>query len=205
MKNKFISLFVGFLLAIFVIMPLCGASPPEDFRIVTLGTELYDLTPNMSKLLGSPKQKGVVVVNVFSGSPAEAAGIKTGDIILELNGKKYRDYSAVPKAIATSPSTELQFKIYRQGQVLFVSSTPIEPQKIENPAFQNYFEKNFHYSQLIRACQGNLFNKQAVYWYVRQMEQILMELELTVGNNLLRQEKYNSLKRQLKSIRARVR
>jgi membrane-associated protease RseP (regulator of RpoE activity) len=52
-----------------------------------LGVELTELTPELRSHFGAPDNAGVMVAHVQSGSPADKAGLKVGDIITGLDGK----------------------------------------------------------------------------------------------------------------------
>ena len=49
---------------------------------------LKDLTPGLAESFSLPDQNGVLVGDVFAGTPAQAAGIQSGDVLVEFNGKK---------------------------------------------------------------------------------------------------------------------
>jgi serine protease Do len=49
------------------------------------GLRIRELTPEIAQKLGVEQQKGVVVVDVDAGSPADDAGLSPGDVILEIN------------------------------------------------------------------------------------------------------------------------
>ncbi len=51
-----------------------------------LGISIQDLNEDLRSYFGIKEKKGVIVVKVFSGSPADKGGIKEGDLILEFNG-----------------------------------------------------------------------------------------------------------------------
>ncbi len=52
-----------------------------------LGLQIQDVTPDVAEYYGLKDQRGVVVFQVLPGSPAERAGIKTGDVIRTVDGK----------------------------------------------------------------------------------------------------------------------
>jgi serine protease DegQ len=53
-----------------------------------LGVDAQDVTPELAHMLSLPEnQHGAVITRVRSGSPAEAAGLKAGDVIVSLGGK----------------------------------------------------------------------------------------------------------------------
>ena len=57
----------------------------------SLGITVQNLTPEIAQGLGLKKSGGVVVTQVESGSPADEAGIQTGDVIREVNRKPVKD------------------------------------------------------------------------------------------------------------------
>jgi serine protease Do len=52
-----------------------------------LGVGIQEVTPDLATQLGMKQPKGVVVTQVFDGSPAAVAGLKVGDVILKFNGE----------------------------------------------------------------------------------------------------------------------
>ena len=53
-----------------------------------LGVRIQELTPEIAKSLGLKNEEGVLISMVNPGEPAEKGGLKSGDVILEFNGKK---------------------------------------------------------------------------------------------------------------------
>src|SRR5580693_1373724 len=51
-----------------------------------LGVNIYDVTPDVAKEFGLADASGALVAGVSQGSSAERAGVKTGDIIVSING-----------------------------------------------------------------------------------------------------------------------
>jgi C-terminal processing protease CtpA/Prc len=73
----------------------------------------------------SSAQGGVMVVDVFPGSPAQAAGMEPGDVITRLNGKPVFAPSDVTSVIAAMHPGQ-QVKIQYQGSgVSYTSSVPL--------------------------------------------------------------------------------
>ncbi len=65
-----------------------------------LGLYAQDVTPEMAKPLGLKEAAGVVVAQVEENSPAEKAGLKVTDVILEINGKKITSYDTFRNEVA---------------------------------------------------------------------------------------------------------
>src|SRR5919106_4083836 len=53
-----------------------------------LGVVIQRVTPEIAEGLGMEKTRGALVATVIEGSPADRAGVKTGDVIIEYNGQK---------------------------------------------------------------------------------------------------------------------
>jgi serine protease Do len=65
-----------------------------------LGVSIQNVTPEIADSLGLEKTRGALVANVFEGSPAAEAGIKTGDVIVEYNGNKIEESNQLPILVA---------------------------------------------------------------------------------------------------------
>jgi serine protease Do len=83
-----------------------------------LGVGIQGVTPELAKSFGLKENKGALVAQVFSGSPAEKAGIEQGDVILEFNGKEVSDSNELPRIVASTPvGKEVSVKVSRNGKV----------------------------------------------------------------------------------------
>jgi hypothetical protein len=75
--------------------------------------------------VATTQQGGVMVVDVFPGSPAQAAGMEPGDVITRLNGKPVFSPSDVTSAIASAhPGQRIQLQ-YQGSGVSYSSSVPL--------------------------------------------------------------------------------
>ncbi|HDL85170.1 MAG TPA: Do family serine endopeptidase [Candidatus Acetothermia bacterium] len=68
-----------------------------------LGVYIQDITTAMEKNFGVNAGKGVLVSDTIAGSPAEKAGIKSGDIITKVNGEAVVSTDALIKSISMKP------------------------------------------------------------------------------------------------------
>jgi Do/DeqQ family serine protease len=81
-----------------------------------LGVVVTGIAPEMAKEFGYSGNTGAFVQDVTAGMPAMKAGIKPGDIITEVNGKKIGDSSELRNMISsTAPGTPVKVKIWREG------------------------------------------------------------------------------------------
>jgi len=81
-----------------------------------LGLIIQDIDENLAQSFGLNKAEGVLVSEVTSGSPAEKAGFKQGDIVLDLNGTPLTDVSDLRNRVAMiPPGTAATLNIIRDG------------------------------------------------------------------------------------------
>ncbi len=84
-----------------------------------LGVGIQGVTPELAKSFGLKESKGALVAQVFSGSPAEKAGVEQGDIILRFDGKEVSESKDLPRMVASTPvGKEVTIEISRSGKVL---------------------------------------------------------------------------------------
>ena len=67
-----------------------------------LGVSLQPLSPDLAASFGVKDSKGALVADVSPDGPAARAGLKSGDVIVEFNGKKVEDPSALARAVAVA-------------------------------------------------------------------------------------------------------
>jgi len=84
-----------------------------------LGVSIQEVTPALAKSFNLKEKKGALVAQVFSGSPAEKAGIEQGDVITEFDGKEVKDSKELPRIVASAPvGKAVTVKLSRDGKVL---------------------------------------------------------------------------------------
>ncbi len=89
-----------------------------------LGVTIQDVDENMAKALGLPESGGALIGSVIPDEPADKAGMKDGDIILEVNGKPIEDANALLRAIAMqAPGSKVTFEVWRDNAKKQVSVT----------------------------------------------------------------------------------
>ncbi|MDD3259943.1 MAG: Do family serine endopeptidase [Smithellaceae bacterium] len=84
-----------------------------------LGLTTQAITDDIRKSLKLKDQKGVLVSNVFAGDAADQAGIKIGDVILEIDGKTVSDNREMGQVVAAlHVGSRVPVKIFRDGRTL---------------------------------------------------------------------------------------
>ncbi|MFT3726145.1 MAG: M50 family metallopeptidase [Hyphomonadaceae bacterium] len=80
----------------------------------------------MGFALGVPQAQEVVVVGVVQGGPAEHAGFKTGDVVLEAGSRKVETRNDVIMVTQLSAGEAMNYKVRRGGETLVLTATPVE-------------------------------------------------------------------------------
>ncbi|MCU1311260.1 MAG: Peptidase Do [Candidatus Angelobacter sp.] len=89
-----------------------------------MGIGISDVTPDEAKFFNVKNASGAVVSQVEPDSPAAKAGLKTGDVITELNGKTVNDAGELQVAVGQKqPGTKLDLTVMRDGKSLQVPVT----------------------------------------------------------------------------------
>ncbi len=97
-----------------------------------LGVEIRPVDVAIEKNFGLKSRSGAFVANVLENSPAEKAGIKRGDVIVEFDGKTVKTPIELQDMVgAASPDKKVTVKIIRDGKPLILplvlSAMPDEP------------------------------------------------------------------------------
>jgi serine protease Do len=89
-----------------------------------LGVTLQPVDKDIAAGFNLDKAEGALVADVSKGSPAEEAGLKQGDIILEYNGNPIKTFQAFRNDIALmAPGTVVKLKVNRKNKILNISVT----------------------------------------------------------------------------------
>ena len=84
-----------------------------------LGVRIQEVTKEIADLEKLEKATGALVASVSESSPADKAGIKAGDIILEFDGKKVDTMRTLPKLVAqTEVGKRVEVKIWRNRKLI---------------------------------------------------------------------------------------
>ncbi len=84
-----------------------------------LGVAIQDVTEDLAKSFNLDKAKGILVSETQSGSPADEAGIRQGDVLLSLNDTELKDVADLRNRIALIiPGTDVSVKLVREGKEL---------------------------------------------------------------------------------------
>jgi serine protease Do len=91
----------------------------EHGRVVRgfLGVGIQDVTPQLAKTFDLERADGALVAEVTPGSPADKAGLQSGDVIVEFNGKTIDSSRHLKLQVgAMAPGTKVTIKLLREGK-----------------------------------------------------------------------------------------
>ncbi len=94
-------------------------APTESSGDTEFGISVQDLTPEIAQQLGVEGDRGVVVTGVEPGSPAAEAGLRSGDVILEVDRGAVDDVAGMRKKLANADKSVLLL-IRRGDATIFV-------------------------------------------------------------------------------------
>jgi serine protease Do/serine protease DegQ len=82
-----------------------------------LGVSMQDLSPSLAEAFGLKEKQGAIINEVMTGSPADKAGLRAGDIVISTDGKKIKNAGDLRNRIGLLPVGEkIKFKILRDGK-----------------------------------------------------------------------------------------
>ncbi len=105
-----------------------------EVRRGRLGAQGQDLTEQLAQAFGIDSGSGFIVTQIETGSPADKAGIRVGDVIVAANDKPIRSSRDMHNLVGLQPLGEtIDLQLYREGRQLElpVLIQPIEINKID--------------------------------------------------------------------------
>jgi serine protease Do len=82
-----------------------------------IGVQIQPVTADIAESLGMKNARGALVAEPQSGSPADKAGVKSGDVIVSVNGEAVEDARNLARRISSlSPGTSVKLGVIRNGR-----------------------------------------------------------------------------------------
>jgi serine protease DegQ len=90
-----------------------------------IGVEPADLSPELMETFGVKAKRGVLITGVLQNGPAAQAGIRPGDVIVEVSGKQIANVSELLSGVAAlKPGTAARFRVLRHDDAVELNVTP---------------------------------------------------------------------------------
>ncbi len=87
-----------------------------------LGIAIQDMTDELSGTFGVKEREGVLVADVMKGGPAEAAGVRPGDVIVEFNGGAIKEVPELQRRVAgVAPGQTVRLTVLRDKKPVRLS------------------------------------------------------------------------------------
>jgi serine protease Do len=109
---------VGFAIAINTVKPMISSLRQGGGPLVSqafLGVSSQTMTPEIKQRYGFAVDKGAIIVDVTPGSPANAAGLRTEDIVISFDGKPIDSADALVVAVREKKAGDKVKVTYRRG------------------------------------------------------------------------------------------
>ena len=82
-----------------------------------IGVEPQDVTPELAQAFKLPRKDGAIIAGVMRGGPADKAGVRTGDILIDVDGRAIPNTATMLNVIAQlQPGTTGRFTFVRDGR-----------------------------------------------------------------------------------------
>ncbi|MFA7558153.1 MAG: DegQ family serine endoprotease [Hydrogenophaga sp.] len=99
-----------------------------EVRRGQLGAAAQDLTPDLAMAFGIPDQRGAVVTEITPGSPADKAGLRSGDVILSVNGREVGSAAEMRNVVGLlRVGQKVEIRINRNGEPRVLTAEVQEP------------------------------------------------------------------------------
>lgn len=87
-----------------------------------LGVSIQNVSEDIASGVGLDKAEGAIVAGVSADGPADKAGLKIGDVILDVNGERIEEMPELPRVIAgVRPDSTAKIKVWRDGRMRTVN------------------------------------------------------------------------------------
>jgi C-terminal processing protease CtpA/Prc len=164
------------------------AEPKTEYYI---GVSLEPVDDAFRAQLRLPADQGVIISDVVSGSPAEKAGVKKYDIVLELGGKPVANPDALASQVQTVKDTPTTLKLLRGGKPMTLQVTGAVRKVEVSPSEQ----KTLTFWEGVRSVPLNVtFRKEG------NLGGVSLKLAEQVGAEDLKQ-RLDNLEKELKALR----
>ena len=88
-----------------------------------IGVRIQSVSADLAEGLKLPNAKGALIASVTPGGPAEAAGIKQGDVVLKFDGRDVTEMRGLPRIVAETPvAKSVDVTVWRKGKEVNLSA-----------------------------------------------------------------------------------
>jgi len=95
-------------------------------RLGWIGVRVQTVTPRMAEGLQFKEPGGAIIANVAENSPAAEAGLKAGEIVIGIEGKKVSDYRTIDQIVSRSRGETIPVRVWSAGKIRVVEVSVTE-------------------------------------------------------------------------------
>lgn len=132
-----------------VVVTVDGEETKVEVPKVWVGITLKELEGDLARYLG--QEEGILVDSVFEDSPADKAGLKEGDILIEADDTKLaepKSLLAVLSGLDKDESSEITLKVLRKGDEIKVQVTPADRPELKELDIEHLEKMHIDLSKL---------------------------------------------------------
>ncbi len=105
--------------------PPAHGGPPWWRPHARLGIQIQSMTEELREYFGAPADRGVLVVGINPGGPAQGAGMQVGDVVVAVNGEPIESTHELTFKVAGAPAQkELAVEIVRNRKPMQIAVVP---------------------------------------------------------------------------------
>ena len=192
------------------IPPMNFSEMPHTFMShrATLGVSADSLTPQLAEYFGVKRGKGVLIAEVTKGSPGDKAGLKAGDVIVQVDGKPISGVEELRNALNdnfTGDTRKVSLTIIRDHHEQTVNADLTRTQTWEK---RTSSAGGPAYNQGLAQLRAQIDQQRALTNQLRlqaEHERALVQSEVAEQQQHVRAEWQRQLQEQMKSLRDQLR
>jgi membrane-associated protease RseP (regulator of RpoE activity) len=117
-----------------------------------LGVELVETTPELREFLGAGREAGVLIGKVLANTPAERAGVRVGDVIVEADGEHIASAGDLIEHLSDKDGKTVELEIIRDRRPMQISvSIPEEDDDSDEATGPRAADDDAHLREVERA------------------------------------------------------
>jgi serine protease Do len=184
--------------------------PPMDFSLfgdhrAMLGISAEELTPQLAQYFGVKQGKGVLVSEVTAGGAADKAGIKAGDVIVQVEGKPISGMEELRSALNdnfTDDTRKVSLTIVRDRREQTVNAELTRSQTWEKRSYNDAAQSYTRALEQLKRAQDSQQRKQEIELRGRaDAQRAMVQAEVLKEQQKERAEWQRQLQQQMKSLK----
>jgi S1-C subfamily serine protease len=163
-----------------------------------LGVDLQEMNSDLASYFGTDAKSGVLVTRVERNSPAEKAGLRSGDVVTQFNGKKVSSADDLREALDDlEEGQDAKLTVLRHGKQQQIVAHPEKRSMSDLPGFREF--RNLPEMGELREQLRDLPDRPEVRESMRDLREQLDDLKTQIDRDL--KPEIEKLKRELEKLK----